>query len=184
MTTINAETMSAITAERERITQRLARAQANVTAFSMELQELDAAERMLSRFSKGRGPQGQKGTRGLTPPTVPMPGTIDIPGPKRGRGRPPLAGTDADAPKDKRWRGASSSSSLHNITLQAVRDNPGQTGAWITAYINQHQKTPARPNHVGAALARHAKFGRLSLSGDKKTGTWYEPMAMPRALAS
>jgi len=85
------DTMAAITVERERITQRIARDQA-------QLEELTAAERVLSRFTKTPKTKDSIKTKTPTKPAAST-GTAT----RRKRGRP--ASTKTDAPTAKRTRG-------------------------------------------------------------------------------
>ena len=60
---------------------------------------------------------------------------------------------------------------LGEATMQAIRNSaPGMTNADVQKYLADNG-TPARPNHIGIALQRHKRAGRLELR-DKK---WYAP---------
>jgi hypothetical protein len=131
-------TVDEITKEKERIGEALARVDAQRDKLAHQLKELEAAERVLARYGKD--------TRAAKTVSARMPTTATKPAaPARGRGRRP---TTTAEPAGKR-----SSSSL---TDQVLAFAIGKTRQEITAACKG-----ARPNHVGAAIARHKRAGRI-----------------------
>ncbi len=78
----------------------------------------------------------------------------------RGRGRPPKTAAST-TPEKTIKRGFS----LADATLQAVRNGYSTPNA-IIAYLQQTYGETVRSNHLGIALQRHRRGGRLLLSGD------------------
>jgi len=161
MPTTNTDTMAKIITEKARITQRLAQAEVQVATLAGQLAAFDSVESMITGTGS-RAPKKQTAIPALnTPSGVPK------------RGRPAKSTTTpkrARTPPDQ---------SLSTFALQAVAQQPGRTTSQVTTYIKDRYGIPARPNHVGAALARHLKAGRLTSSGTKKNQLWYEPTAIP-----
>jgi hypothetical protein len=85
--------------------------------------------------------------------------------PTRTRGRPPkvaAASTNgARKPSAAPKSAASGAISLANAVLQAVNANPGSNPAQIMTHLKTIYPKPVRPNHLGTALARHRRAGRL-----------------------
>lgn len=177
MPNINTDTMSAITTEKARIIQQLSQVEVQGATLSGQLLALNSLEKVLL----GRKTDTRRSSVVANKTATDVEKIVVGPAPKRSRGRPTKAKTDAPMAKS---RGASSTSSLYNITLEAARARPGQTGAQITTWINETYKMSAQPQHVSAMLVRHAKYGRLAFSGEKKFRTWYEPTAMPKEKAA
>jgi hypothetical protein len=132
-------TLEEITKEKQRVSEALARVDAQREQLTGQLGELDAAERVLARYSKGTGPR------------------------KRASATTPTTSTEAAAPARSRERtrtraakpagGKRSSLSLGDQILALAT---GKTQQEITAACKG-----ARPNHVGMALARHKRAGRI-----------------------
>jgi hypothetical protein len=146
-------TLDEITKEKQRVSEALARIDAQREKLTGELGELEAAERVLSRYDKS--PRARR-----TAPGGAVTVTKASP-PARSRGRRPM--TMAKAAGGKR-----ASLSLGDQVL-ALAD--GKTQHEITAGCKG-----ARPNHVGAAIARHKRAGRIEerdgkLYATQPTGT-------------
>jgi hypothetical protein len=131
-------TLDEITKEKQRVGEALAHVDAQREKLTGELGELEAAERVLARYSKGTGPR------------------------KTASANTPTASTKAAAARSterprtraaKRTGGTRSSLSLSD---QVVALATGKTQQEITAACKG-----ARPNHVGMALARHKRAGRI-----------------------
>ena len=128
-----------ITKEKQQISAALARVDAQREKLSAQLGELEAAERVLARYSKGTGPR------------------------RRASAQPPATGTKATASAQSRGStrtaaakqagGKRTSSSLGDQVLALAT---GKTQQEITAACKG-----ARPNHVGAAIARHKRAGHI-----------------------
>jgi hypothetical protein len=132
-------TSSEIEQEKRRISERLARVDAERTRLADQLNELEVAERVLSRF-----------------------GGTASPAERRRRGRP--ARTAAAAAGQRRARGGrqAPSVSLSAATLQAVKAHPqGMSANEISSYLAREFGMVVRPNHLGIALQRHRRAGRL-----------------------
>ena len=127
-----------ITQERQRVSEALARVDAQREKLAGQLSELEAAERVLARYSKGR--PAKKAS-----PVTPTAAT-DSATPARSPGR--LRSTAAKTAVGKR-----SSPSLADQILALAT---GKTQQEIAAACKG-----ARPNHVGAAISRHKRAGRI-----------------------
>jgi hypothetical protein len=132
-------TLDEITKEKQQISEALARVDAQREKLIGQLGELEAAERVLARYSKGTGPR--RSASGKAPAT---PTKATAPAQSRGRSR-----TSAGRPA----RGKRGSSSLGDQVLALAT---GKTQQEITAACKG-----ARPNHVGVAIARHKRAGRI-----------------------
>ena len=137
-----------ITKEKQRVSEALGRVDAQREKLTSQLSELEATERVLARYSKGT--QARK--------TAPATATGAAPAPGRGRRT-----TTARPAGGKRG-----SSSLNDQVLALAT---GKTQQEITAACKG-----SRPNHVGAAIARHKRAGRVEerdgkLYATQPTGT-------------
>ena len=121
-----------ITKEKQRVSEALGRVDAQREKLTSQLSELEATERVLARYSKGT--QARK--------TAPATATGAAPAPGRGR-------TTTARPAG----GKRGSSSLSDQVLALAT---GKTQQEIAAACKG-----ARPNHVGAAIARHKRAGRI-----------------------
>jgi len=132
-------TLDEITKEKQRISEALARVDMQRDKLASQLGELEATERVLARYSKGT--QIKKTTSARTPTTA-----TKAAAPARRHGRPPT--TTAKAAGRKR--------SSSNLGDQILALATGKTQQEIAAACKG-----ARPNHVGAALARHKRAGLI-----------------------
>jgi hypothetical protein len=132
-------TLDEITKEKQRISEALARVDMQREKLAGQLGELEATERVLARYSKGT--QAKKPASARTPITATKPVA-----PARRHGRPPT--TTA-----KSAGGKHSSSNLGDQVLALAT---GKTQQEIAAACKG-----ARANHVGAALSRHKRAGRI-----------------------
>jgi hypothetical protein len=133
-------TLDEITKEKQRIGEALARVDAQRDELAGQLGELEATERVLARYSKG--PRARKTASARTPITAP-----NAAAPARSGGRPRT--TTAAKP-------AGSKRSSPSLSDQVFALATGKTQQEITAACKG-----ARPNHVGAAIARHKRAGRI-----------------------
>lgn len=142
----NLATLDDIVRERQRISERLARLDEERAQLREELVELDAAERVLTRLSR-TPPGGASARRGFTEADV----AEAVPA-RRGRRaragpRPPGGG----AP------------SLGDATLQAVKAlGSDVSAAEVRDYLGREFGMQVRANHLGMALQRHRRAGRLA----------------------
>ena len=134
-----------ITKEKERISEALARVDAQREKLSGQLNELEATERVLARYSKGT--QAKRRAAGTATKTA-------APG-QSGRRRRTMAARRAGMNR--------SSPSLGDQILALAT---GKTQQEIAAACKA-----ARPNHVGIAIARHKRAGRIEAREGKLYAT-------------
>jgi len=132
-------TLDEITKEKQRISEALARVAAQHEKLSGQLSELEATERVLARYSKGTQ---AKRTVSRKAPTA---ATQTAARAQSGRRRRATAAKPAG--------GNRSSPSLGDQILALAT---GKTQQEIAAACKG-----ARPNHVGIAIARHKRAGRI-----------------------
>jgi hypothetical protein len=142
-------TLDEIEQEKQRIAERLARLDADRAKLADQLNELEIAERVLSRIGKG-------GT------------TIE----RRRRGRPARAASPAAAERRARSAQSTQGLSLSDATLKAVEAySEGATAAEVLTYLSRELGMTVRPNHLGIALQRHRRAGRL----ESRDSRWHLP---------
>lgn len=150
-------TLDEIGQEKQRISERLARIDAERTKLADQLSELEITERVLTRFG----------------------GSADT-AERRRRGRPARTAPAAPAGGQRRARGsqqAAASVSLSDATLQAVQAHPdGATANDILNHLSRAFGMTVRPNHLGIALQRHRRAGRL----ENRDQRWYLPASAQR----
>jgi cell wall-associated NlpC family hydrolase len=129
-------TLDEIAKEKQRIGEALARADAQHEKLTGQLSELEATERVLARYSKGT--QTKKAAADKTPTATTKAA------PMQSRRRPTT---------EKPAGGKRSSSTLSDQVLALAT---GKTQQEITAACKG-----ARANHVGAAISRHKRAGRI-----------------------
>jgi len=144
-------TMEEIGQEKQKVTERLARLDADREKLASQLNELEIAERVLTRFGRVETAQ------------------------RRGRGRPARS-TPAATPAPERSRGRSAAPanqvSLSDATLRAVQAHPeGATANDVMGYLSKEFGMTVRPNHLGIALQRHRRAGRL----ESRDSRWFLP---------
>jgi hypothetical protein len=132
-------TLDEITKEKQRVSEALARVDAQRERLSGQLGELEATERVLARYSKGTPTNRTASAK--TPTTA----TKEV---AQARPRARVRTATAKPAGDKR-----SSSTLGDQVLALAN---GKTQQEIAAACKG-----ARPNHVGMALARHKRAGRI-----------------------
>jgi len=147
-------TLDEIIKEKQRLGEALALVDAQRDKLTSQLGELAATERVLARYSKG--PRARKTLSGKTP----------------------TAATQAAAPtrqsahrRTTTAKPAGGSRSSPSLNDQVLALATGKTRQEITAACKG-----ARPNHVGAAIARHKRAGRIEerdgkLYAKQSTGT-------------
>ena len=131
-------TLEEITKEKQRIGEALARIDAQREKLAGEFGELEAAERVLARYSKGT--PARKTASAKTPTTATKAAVAP---------RPRLPRTRAEEPAG----GKRTSSTLSEQVLTLAN---GKTQQEIAAACKG-----ARPNHVGGAIARYKRAGRI-----------------------
>jgi len=141
-------TVEEIGQEKQRIAERLARVEAERAKLAEQLNELEIAERVLSRFGGG-ATTAVRGRRG-----------------RPARAAPPAA--------ERRVRAAQPAPgmSLSDATLKAVQAHgAGATAAEVLTYLSREFGMAVRPNHLGIALQRHRRAGRL----ESRDSRWHLP---------
>jgi hypothetical protein len=140
-------TLDEISKEKERLSEALARVDAQREKLAAQLGELEATERVLARYSKGT--RSRKTASAGTPSTATK-ATVAT----RGRGRPRATTGKAAAAKRN-------SPSLGDQILALAT---GKTQQEIAAACKG-----VRPNHVGIAISRHKRAGRI----EERDGKFY-----------
>jgi hypothetical protein len=136
-------TVDDITAERQRLAERLARVDAERAKLVEQLAELEAAERVLSRLAPTRAAP-RRGTRARAAKATTAPGE------PAGR-------------RSGRKSAAKPALPLGDATLRAVEALGSEVSAeQIREYLGTQFGMQVRPNHLGMALQRHRRGGRLS----------------------
>ena len=136
--------------EKQRISERLARLDAERTKLGDQLNELEIAERVLQRFSgKADTTEGRRGRPARTAPAA-------------GRQRSARGGQQAPT------------LSMSDAILKAVQTHgEGATASEVLDYLSREFGMTVRPNHLGIALQRHRRAGRL----ENRDQRWYLPSA-------
>jgi hypothetical protein len=132
-------TLDEISKEKQRISEALARVDAQREKLSGQLSELEATERVLARYSKGTQAKRTVSRKAAT--TAMKAAAPEKPGRRR---RTTVA---------KSARGDRSSPSLGDQILALAT---GKTQQEIAAACKG-----VRPNHIGIAIARHKRAGRI-----------------------
>jgi hypothetical protein len=131
-------TLDEITKEKQRIGEALVRVDAEREKLTGQLGELEAAERVLARYSKGT--PARKTASAKTPTTATK--AAAAPRPRR--------------PRTKTGEPAGGKRTSSNLGDQVLALANGKTQQEIAAACKG-----ARPNHVGAAIARYKRAGRI-----------------------
>ena len=140
--------------EKQRISERLTRLDAERTKLGEQLNELEIAQRALKRF-------GGKATATK----------------ERRRGRAARSAPAADAAHTARGSQQMQGVSLGDATLNAVRAHAkGASADELLHYLLRKFGLTARPNHLGSALQRHRRAGRLEYRDQR----WYLPPVLQK----
>jgi hypothetical protein len=138
--------MDDIAAQRQRLNDRMARIDAERLKVTEELGELDAAERVLSRFTaakpgrRGRGKGAQNANAGKQPQS---------------------SAARRITPRGER-KHAKQEVPLREATLRAVKALGKEASAdQIRGYLGRKFGMQVRPLHLGRALQSHRRAGRL-----------------------
>ena len=145
-------TLDEITKEKQRISEALARVDTQRAKLVDQLSELEAAERVLARYSKGAPAR-----RVASADNPPMARQAAARSQQGGRRR-----TTTAIPAGGR-RGSS------NLSDQVLALATGRTQQEIAAACKG-----SRPNHIGAAIARHKRAGRI----EERDGRLYATQSM------
>jgi hypothetical protein len=141
-------TLDEISEERQKLSERLARLDADRAKVAQQLEELEIAERVLSRFGMAQ------------------------PAERRRRGRPSAPEPTPAEPPSRAAAKPASTLSLSDATIKAVEAHGGgATAAEVMNYLTRELGMSVRPNHLGIALQRHRRAGRL----ESRDSRWYLP---------
>jgi hypothetical protein len=144
-------TLDEIGQEKQKVSERLARLDAEREKLGAQLSELEVAERVLTRF--GRVQPTERRRRGRPARTAPAPA------PARGRARAAQSAQTQTV-------------SLSDATLRAVQAHgEGATSSEVLSYLAREFGMAVRPNHLGIALQRHRRAGRL----ETRDSRWFMP---------
>jgi hypothetical protein len=140
-------TLDEIGQEKQRVSERLARLDTERARLTDQLRELEIAERVLTQF-----------------------GRTAVRTERRRRDRlataPPAAAGERNASAGRQM----GTVPLRDAVLKAVAARPqGATAIQVLAYLSQEFDLRVRPNHLGMALQRHRRAGRLELRDHR----WY-----------
>jgi hypothetical protein len=152
MPTTTSTILDQISAEKTKISERLARLDADREKIATQLTDLETAERVLTRVGKtppGRRPRSASAAEAKAAIA------------KRGRGRPPRAAESKSAEP------AAQSSGLGERVLALAT---GKTRQELYAACPSD-----RPNHVGIAVQRHIRAGRIQERDGKLYATSTAP---------
>jgi len=150
-------TLDEIGQEKQRVSERLARIDAERTKLADQLNELEIAERVLTRFG----------------------GSADT-AERRRRGRPARPAPAAGGQRKARGGQQAPNVSLSDATLHAVKAHPqGATANDILSHLSREFGMAVRPNHLGIALQRHRRAGRL----ENRDQRWHLPPSAPEHAA-
>jgi hypothetical protein len=138
MPTTTPTILDQISAEKTKVSERLARLDTDRVTVATQLTDLETAERVLTRVSKtprARRPTSAPAVEAKAPTTT------------RGRGRPPIAATSKSAGREP------SAPSLGERVLALAT---GRTRRELYLACPND-----RPNHIGIAVQRHLRAGRI-----------------------
>jgi hypothetical protein len=138
MPTTTPTLLDQISAEKTKVSERLARLDTDRATVATQLTDLETAERVLTRVS--RTPPARR-------PTSAAAAEAKTPTATRGRGRPPKAATNKSAGREP------SAPSLGERVLALAT---GRTRRELYLACPND-----RPNHVGIAVQRHLRAGRV-----------------------
>ena len=144
-------TMDEIGQEKQKVSERLARLDAERARLGAQLNELEVAERVLTRF--GKVDTTERRRRGRPARTAPAP---------------------AAARTRRRAAQPAQAVSLSDATLRAVQAHGGgATPSEVLSYLAREFGMAVRPNHLGIALQRHRRAGRL----ESRDSRWFLPQS-------
>ena len=138
--------MDQISAEKTKVSERLARLDADREKIATQLTDLETTERVLTRASRTPSARRPRSAAAVEGETVLA---------KQGRGRPARAGTS----KSVERKGGARTPSLGERVLALAT---GKTRRELYAACPGD-----RPNHVGMAVQRHIRAGRIQERGGK-----------------
>ena len=143
-----------IAVERQRLAERLARVDTERTKLAEQLAELDAAERVLARLSPAKAASPRRARPART---------------AKGTEAAPTLAARRGAARGRRKAVAKSAMPLGEATLRAIGTLGNDVSAeQVREYLGREFGMQVRPNHLGMALHRHRRGGRLN----EHDGSW------------
>jgi hypothetical protein len=140
--------MTDLAEQRQRISDQLAKVDAERSKLQDRLSELEVAERVLARFGKQKGVTQRRGRPAGPRSQAAGDGEAARTSPRQ---------KPAPAPKGQ-------SMPLGDATLRAVQAHRGGVSAEdVRVYLVKEFGLEVRPNHLGMALQRHRRAGRLEI---------------------
>jgi len=134
-----------IVQEKQRVSEQLGKVDAERSRLQDRLNELEVAERVLSRF--GQKASTPRASARATAFQAKRPGD----GPRPATRQPPAHSEAQSLP-------------LGEATLRAVKAHSGGVSAdEVRDYLSKHFGLTVRPNHLGMALQRHRRAGLLEI---------------------
>ncbi len=141
--------MADVTQEKQRISDQLAKIDTERSKLQDRLNELEIAERVLSRFGKQGGETQRRGRPAGSQSKQ-----------ASGNGESP----EIPARRQRTARPKAQVVPLGEATLRAVQAHSGGVSAdAVRDYIAKQFGLTVRPNHLGMALQRHRRAGRLEI---------------------
>jgi hypothetical protein len=151
-------TIDDIAAQRQRLVERLTRIDAERLKVTEEIAELEAAERVLARFSATKAAPRHRARRVKAETAKP-------------KHTPPVR---SKAGRGMRMQSTRRKLPLGDATLRAVKAIGKEASAeQIRGYLGRKLGMQVLPLHLGRALQSHRRAGRLS----QQNGSWSMPQA-------
>jgi Arc/MetJ family transcription regulator len=153
-------TLPQLKAEQQKLDDQIAAATQRLNRLQNERDDLDAAERVLTRMdtaaTKEPAASRPRGRPAKSTPTEPATSTT---------------ATALAAPRTRKARGSANKgvTSQADAVLKIVQQNPGISNDRVVSLLKKEYGITARANHAGIALARHGRAGRM----EKRDGLWY-----------
>lgn len=175
-----------IAAQRQRLTERLTRIEAERVKVAEQIAELETAERVLSRLAGTKSGTGRRARGGQAKTTETAP---NVEPRRRGRRAKAKPAGEAAPPRRRavaagRRRKSSAAKTvmpLRDATLRAVEGLGNASPEQIRSYIGNQFGMQVRPLHLGRALQSHRRAGRLA----QRNGSWSMPeQRSPEAAAA
>ena len=145
-------TLDDIARERQLLAERLEKMDAERATLAEQLAELEAAERVISRFTRAR------------------PQTVRQPGRRAATAGAPTAANPRRRRRLRRAEPKAAALSLSDATLRAVgAHSNGVSAEEVRRYLAGEFGMQVRANHLGMALQRHRRGGRL----EQRDSLWF-----------
>jgi hypothetical protein len=172
-------TATELAAEKTRISDRIKKLDGELDKLTTQLEEITAAERVMSRLGGSTGTTTK--LRGRPRKTSAAPAAVT----DTATTVPPATTAAPKAAGISRRKGsgkiAPATISTSDAVLEAVGTYPaGATNNDVMSYLSTKYGISIRPNHMGISLQRHRRAGRLAMVGN----SWYTPENVPTSVAA